>query len=298
MININTISKYLKKNFHTIYIMDYLIIDKCMHCGTTGSIFCILQFMNKYIKINNLNYHDIKNIFIEKKIAGNYDNIFDDNYNVNNIKTLIYDDDKNKESIDYNNVHDNNEYKILAKKIRFSKKINNIINNELINITDNMLGVHFRFTDMNTMHTKNNPIHYKNYLNKILEHVKNHNIQSIFVASDNEESINKLLKDENFKNIKIYHTNIKRYPTEKADEKDLKWYKNDNKKFPHPHLNNFRHTSLDGISTSKLHLECLVDCILLSKCKYLIFPYSNVSNLAILLSNSIVEKTKISGNGY
>ena len=276
-----------------IYKMDYLIIDKCMHCGTTGSIFWILQFMNKYIKINNLNYHDIKNIFIEKKIAGNYDNIFDDNYDVNNIKTLIYDDDKNKESIDYNNVYDNNEYKILAKKICFSKKINDIINNELINITDNTLGIHFRFTDMNTMHTKKKPIEYKNYLTKILEYIKNYNIQSIFVASDNEESINKLLKNEIFKNIKIYYTNIKRYPTEKADENDLKWYKNDNTKYNHPYLNNFAH-----INEPNIHLECLVDCILLSKCKYLIFPYSNVSNLAILLSNSIVEKTKISDNGY
>ena len=277
--------------------MDYLIIDKCLHVGTSGSIMAILQFMNKYIKTNNLNYDDIKNIFIEKKVACNFDDIFDANYDVNNIKTLIYDDDNNKESVNYNNVYNNNEYKILANKICFSKKINNIINNELINITDDMLGVHFRFTDMNAMHTKNNPIEYKNYLTKILEYIKNHNIQSIFVASDNEESINKLLIDENFENIKIYHTNINRYPTEKADEEDLKWYKNDNNKFNHPYLNNFRHTSLDGISTSKLHLECLVDCILLSKCKYLIFPYSNVSNLAILLSNNIVEKTRISDNG-
>tara|TARA_A100001015_G_scaffold316302_1_gene430242 strand:- start:746 stop:1582 length:837 start_codon:yes stop_codon:yes gene_type:complete len=278
--------------------MNYLIKDKCLHVGTSGVIMAILQFMNKYIKTNKLNYSDVKNIFIEKKVACNFDDIFDDNYDNNNIKILVYDDDNNKESVNYNNVHNNNEYKILAKKIRFSKKINNIINNELINITDNTLGVHFRFTDMNAVHTRKNPIQYKNYLSKILEHIKNHNIQSIFVASDNEESINKLLKDDNFKNIKIYHTNIRRYPTEKADEKDLKWYKNDNKKFPHPYLNNFRHTSLDGISTSKLHLECLVDCILLSKCKYLIFPYSNVSNLSILLSNSIIKKTKISGNGY
>jgi len=278
--------------------MDYLIIDKCMHCGTTGSIFCILQFINKYIKINNLNYQDIKNIFIEKKVACNFDNIFDDNYDINIIKILIYDDDNNKEHVNYNNLHNSNEYKILAKKICFSKKINDIINNELINITSNTLGIHFRFTDMNAVHTKKNPIEYENYLTKILEYIKNYNIQSIFVASDNEESINKLLKNENFENIKIYYTNIKRYPTEKANENDLKWYKNDNKEFNHPYLNNFRHTSLEGISSSKLHLECLVDCILLSKCKYLIFPYSNVSNLAILLSNSIVEKIKISGNGY
>ena len=42
----------------------------------------------------------------------------------------------NKESVNYNNVHNNNEQNDFS----FSKKINNIINNELINI-DNTLGV-------------------------------------------------------------------------------------------------------------------------------------------------------------
>ena len=245
--------------------MDYLIKDKTLHCGTTGSILWTLQFLNKYIKTNNLNYDDIKNIFIEKKIAGNFDNIFDDSYD-DNTKILIFDDRNKIETIDYNFVYNNNQYKILAKKIRFSKKINDIVNKYLINISTNTLGVHFRFTDMNTMHTRKTPIQYKDYINQILEYIKNNDIQNIFVASDNEESINKLLKDENFKNIKIYHTNIKRYPTEKADEKDLKWYKNTNEKIPHPSLNNFAH--IDDPTT---HLECLVDCILLSKCKYLVF---------------------------
>jgi hypothetical protein len=271
--------------------MDYLIIDKTLHCGTTGSILWILQFMNKYIKTNNLNYYDIKNIFIEKKIAGNFDNIFDDNYD-NNVKILIFEDRKNIENVDYNYVYNNDEYKLLAKKICFSEKIKNVVSNELINISNNILGVHFRFTDMNSMHTKNKPICYTDYLNTILEYIKKKNIQDIYVASDNDESINKLLKEESLKDIKIYHRNIKRYPTEKADKNDLKWYKNTNKKFPHPYLNNFAH-----INNPNIHLECIIDFILLSKCKYLIFPYSNVSNMALLLSTSIVDKIKISSNG-
>ena len=30
--------------------------------------------------MNKLNYSDVKNIFIEKKVACNFDDIFDDNY--------------------------------------------------------------------------------------------------------------------------------------------------------------------------------------------------------------------------
>ena len=44
--------------------MDYLIKDKTLHYYRFNSTDII--FLNKYIKTNNLNYDDIKNIFREK----------------------------------------------------------------------------------------------------------------------------------------------------------------------------------------------------------------------------------------
>ena len=44
--------------------MNLLIIDESLHCGTTGAIMCILQFVNKYIKLRNIARRYIKFIYL------------------------------------------------------------------------------------------------------------------------------------------------------------------------------------------------------------------------------------------
>lgn len=276
--------------------MNYLIIDETLHCATTATIMCILQFMNSYRKKNNINMHDIEKIYVKKERAAPFELIFDNDYKIENTISLIFDEKSVIETQNYNNIYNNLDYKLLAKKLCFSKKVKDIINSEIKNLDNNTLGIHFRFTDMNASHLKSNPTTYTNYLKEIYNYIVKYDIKNIFIASDNTESINKLLNDISSNNIKINYRNVKRYHKEKADDKDLLWYKT-NDATSHQYLNNFK-DNIFNINDSTIHLECIIDCLLLSKCKHLIFSYSNISNLAILISETIENNTKISKEGH
>ena len=93
-----------------------------------------------------------------------------------------------------------------------------------------------------------------------------------FVASDNNESICKLRK--NFKNrIKIISNDANT-----LREKETDTYKRFGDRF---------------FNTKKNYIEVFNDIISLSKCNTIIYTYSNVANLSILLSNTISETIKI-----
>jgi hypothetical protein len=272
--------------------MNLLIIDESLHCATTGTIMCILQFINKYRKQNNILLENISNIYIYKNKGAPFNLIFDDNYNVDNVTTLLFSETTEIEPMNYNYIYSNIEYQLLSKKIRFSKNITDLINNEITNIDDNTLGIHFRFTDMNQVHSISNPTNYNKYFVEIINYIKKYNITTIFVASDNNESINKITNESELKHIKFIYRDVKRYYKEDAEPEDMVWYSNPDKSSPHPHMNNFKY-KIFNINDPNIHVECIIDCILLSKCKHLIFPYSNVSNLSILLSDTIINKSKL-----
>lgn len=272
--------------------MNLLVIDESLHCGTTGAIMCILQFVNKYIKLRNIAIEDILNLYIYKNIAGPFNLIFDSSYENENITKIVFSENSEKETLDYNTIYNNNEYQLLSKKIRFSKNVREIINNESLKLDNNTLGIHFRFTDMNIAHSYNNPTTYAKYLIEIKNYVEMYNIRTIFIASDNNETLNKLINDNDLKHIKFIYRNVKRYDKENASKSDMIWYKNPDTNSPHPYLNNFKST-IFNINDPNTHLECIIDVILLSKCNYLIFAYSNVSNLSILMSDNKLIKCKV-----
>ena len=79
---------------------------------------------------------------------------------------------------------------------------------------ENMLGVHVRMTDMNmyAIPHDSKPISYDDYCKKIEEVLKTEKIDKIFVASDNQESLNKLSERfdicyHSFKNIASTESN-------------------------------------------------------------------------------------------
>lgn len=273
--------------------MNLLVIDKSLHCATTGTIMCILQFVNNYRKKNNILIEKISNIYIikEDKVAS-FNLIFDNTYNNEDVIKLFFSENSKIEEENYHNIYSNIEYKLLSKKIRFSKYVNDTINKEISCLDNNTLGVHFRFTDMNASHSLYNQTNYDKYLIEILNFVKKYNITTIFIASDNNESIHKITNNIELKNIKFVYRDIKRYDKEKADNNDMLWYLNPDKNSPHLHLNNFK-SKIFNINDPNIHFECIIDCILLSKCSSLIFTYSNVSNLSILLSDTISNKCKV-----
>ena len=252
--------------------MNILIIDKGTHNCTTGSILLLIQHLAFILNQNNILCSDINNIYIQtdKIINIIYETIpneiiFDKIINYTNESLIV--------NLDYKNIKQNltifNNISCLCKKIKFNSKyfdeynINNNLNNNL----NNILCIHFRLTDMNLVHNKDNFKTYDNFLNETIKTLQNNKIESIFIASDNHESINKIINDISYLNIPIkYNQSIYRGETE---------------------IENIFETLLKNNNSKELYIDCIKDVLCLSQGQYLIHSLSNVSNLAILLSNTL-----------
>ena len=162
-----------------------------------------------------------------------------------------------------------NNYKI-AKKLNWNNDIINKINHyKNIFIDDNTLGIHLRFTSMTVHNNIYGNVSFKDYIDKIKTYIEKYNIINLFIASDNHESIQKI-KDE-IPNIKInYFDNFSKQTHEVQKN----------------------HNAIDfeiynRVNNKESYTEVILDSIMLSKCKYLIYRVSSVSLLAILLGNNI-----------
>ena len=125
--------------------------------------------------------------------------------------------------------------------------------------TDQMIGVHIRGTDKKTESAigQRPYIYIDDYINCIKDELKEKPKATLFVASDNNEAIEKIFKT--FKNNKIVVSNCTR----------MKKYSS---KTP-IHLSSF-----GGPEAAK---EALVDCMLLSSCSHIICTDSNLSAAAL-----------------
>ena len=165
-----------------------------------------------------------------------------------------------------NKIEDSNNlenYKKIVKKLKFSKEFLKYFDkcNDDLKIDDTFLGVHVRLTDANIYHpySQNN---YMDFLNLIQTHRKEN--QKIFVASDNDESLEKLEKE--FGDDLFYLKNCIRGKTEQEDTFKLM-------------VKNFKDPNL--------WREAFAEMLLLSKCGTLICRSSNVNNASIIYSNTI-----------
>lgn len=108
-------------------------------------------------------------------------------------------------------------------------------------------------------------------------YIEKYNIINLFIASDNHESIQKI-KDE-LPNIKInYFDNFYKQTHENYNSIDFEAYNRANNK--------------------ESYTEVILDSIMLSKCKYLIYRVSSVSLLAILLGNYIKSECLNNNNKF
>jgi hypothetical protein len=161
--------------------------------------------------------------------------------------------------------------KLIVCKNKINDKIINIVNNfvNMFNINENTLTVHIRLTDMNTKHSNQYGVYtfddYKNEIDKVLKN--NSNINNIYVASDNNESIYKLISIYNEK-IKIINFENP-YRVEKENS--------DNFNYIVEHLNNM----------PELPVKVFTEMLIGSKGGYFIGRISDVSNFIILYSDSI-----------
>ena len=167
-----------------------------------------------------------------------------------------------------------NILKTYAQSLQINTNILDKVNALSHLVPENTLGVHIRLTDMNIIHPKYGVFHYEDYLRKIKEYIEKFKITTVFVASDNWESIEKLKKD--LTGVRItYLPDAVRVLTEKAD--------------------NYQH-QYDMFSDLNALEQTLIDVLLLSKSTYFIHRISNYANFALLRSKSIKTSFNLSKN--
>jgi hypothetical protein len=163
--------------------------------------------------------------------------------------------------------NDFNRYKEIITKIKFHEKLLTKLKyyEEKLNITEKTIGVHIRLTDMNIYHKSD--YGYKDF-NDYLKFINKYD--DFFVASDNEESLEKLI---NIFGDKIkYIPNLIRVKTEKEDSLNLQ---------------------LDNFKNDIFWEEGFIEMLLLSKCGSIICRTSSLTNASILHSNTIQKIIRI-----
>jgi hypothetical protein len=168
------------------------------------------------------------------------------------------------------------DYKRVLSKLTIRQEIYQMVNEFILanNITTKTLGVHFRLTTMNMLHHDlYQQVTFENYLDAIKQEFDRGKYENIFVASDNDESIAKLI--EHFGNKVIYHKNFTRFDREKfADFFDCI-----------PEYEWFYHKTT--------WQEAFRDCMVLSRCGAMVCRESNFSNMAIVFSDTFNKVVRV-----
>jgi hypothetical protein len=156
---------------------------------------------------------------------------------------------------------DLDKIKSACKKFKIKKEIINSVD-----IFPDALGVHFRGNDMNIKHSQYGIFDYSHYKIKIAEIIKQENIKTIFIASDNYQTIERINKD--FGNDVYIYSYIDFIRT--IDE-----------------LDNSEVIQIKYMNNKRFWHESFIDMLTLAGCKYLLCRTSNFSNAAIAFSNSL-----------
>lgn len=258
--------------------MNNLILNLDFHyAGLISKLFVALGACILKTDIQNIN--SFKIIIMDKRFPNKH--VFDYIYDWTNVQyTKIVNFTENDWSLsskilNIRNVTENKEHfekaHTLIKKNIIKSDIMERINKQIqdFNISDNTLGVHFRLTDMNKYHSNAyGYMSYEDFLTKIKEVLTIHpNIQNIFIASDNHDSIKKLKQD--LKDVKINY--IKECIRENNETSE------------------FYEFQLNNLTNEQFIVDSFIDMYLLSKCGYFIHRISGFAACSIIYSDSIKE---------
>jgi hypothetical protein len=270
--NIKKFNKYVQK-----YKIQSMNIEVTLPPvgGLSSQIHMGLCILLKGYFSNHYNIYDIKqfklNITNDLFNMDFFDKIYE--YDSDNQNTIyLQDDDITRSFSEYIDVYDNQKnikesnYLINLNKLR--PNIQSMIYDYLdrYNINNKTLGIHIRLTDMNIQHAEQYGIRcYEDYLQKVKDILsENELIENIFISSDNNESIKKLIRD--LPNIKIN-------------------YIVDNLRCDNENSDNFKF-QIDNLKNDDYVISCFIDIYLLSKCGYLVHRISGFSLCSILYSNT------------
>jgi hypothetical protein len=153
-------------------------------------------------------------------------------------------------------------YQEIAKRFVLHKSILETVDNKFKDVDlDKTLGVHVRLTTVNHL-TKYGIVTIKNYIDAIDKSIKENNYQKICVASDNIESIQKLV--DVYGDMIVYNENFNRLPDENYKSTDVE---------------------AERFFTEDHWKEAFIDCLMISRCKGLICRTSNFANMALIWGN-------------
>lgn len=154
--------------------------------------------------------------------------------------------------------------KKLASSLQYKKEFLNLVNKyvEEFNIGKDTVGIHIRLCDMNIHHRNDyGQVNYNDYLKVIKKEITSKN--TLFVASDNLESIDKLKKE--FGDRVRYVPDLIRAELETTDSYQLQ---------------------ISTFKSKELWVEAFLEMMLLSKCSKFICRTSNLANMSIITSNT------------
>jgi len=158
------------------------------------------------------------------------------------------------------------KYKSMVSNIKIKPNILKEVEKykQLFNINDKTLAVHLRTTGYNIAHGGFGVHYTKDYLDTIDEVLQNEDIDNIFLASENRESI-KIMKDRYGTRVNYIDGLIR-----SDKESELEWFMSQGF---HNVLNN-----------EKMWIEAFVDVLLLSLCKIMVCRVCNVSQGVMMFS--------------
>ena len=227
-------------------------------------------FSKYMIAIESLSHvnSNIENVYInvidERTNNDIFDEIFNQTFDENYLNlNMVYPNNINNTE----NHHNLDKYKKIITKFSFKKELIEEIEGyqKSLCIDENTVGVHVRLTDMNIYHLSDYGYSdFNSYLNRL------NKTDNYFVASDNEESLNKLI--EIFGDKIKYVPNLIRTKNEKEDSLNLQ-------------LTNFKNKNF--------WKESFIEMMLLSKCGSLICRTSCLASASIIHSNTIKNIIRI-----
>lgn len=157
-----------------------------------------------------------------------------------------------------------NYYKNLVNSLKFNNNFLEKVSLYEKYIDSDTIGVHVRLTDMNILHPEYGIVGIEDYISNM------ENGKKYFVASDNEESLQKL--ENIYKNNIIYVPYLKRAKLENDNSYKLQ---------------------IKNLENSDFWQEAFLEMYLLSKCGTLLCRTSNVANCSIIHSKTIKKIIRI-----
>jgi hypothetical protein len=158
---------------------------------------------------------------------------------------------------------------------KFNSKLVEKTNNFALekNIGNKTLGVHIRMNDMNAWHGNVfGYVYYEDYVKEINRILSKFNIENIFVASDNYETLEKL--KQKYGSLITYAEDVSREPNEQEEGTE----------------DELREKGLKRLSGEYNFISPFTDLLLLMKCGYIIGrKYSNFTSAAVFLGNTKYE---------